>query len=192
MASIVRRFFHSPLRVMLMVQALLSLAMLALLVAALVASKQGGGSGQALGPLAGLGSAVQAGVAGGGGLTLMWVMLVFMGLLLAASLVFGLVYGKWGLPGFLQGRAVYFVPPLAAIYFVVGRFVLAAIDHEALAGGWTETLPLLTTWAGLTLILLFAALSTTAVGLGWAIALAVTHWKRSRGQWETIGYVGQA
>jgi hypothetical protein len=190
MASIARRFFQSPLRVMLIVQALLSLAMLALLVVALAIQK--GGSSQPLGPLNDLGAAVQSGVAGGGGLTLMWVTLAFMGLLLAASLVFGLIYGRWGLPAYLQGRAVYFVPPLAAIYFVIGRLVLAAIDRETLAGGWTETLPLLKTSAGLTLILLYAALSTAAVGLGWAVALAITHWKRSRGQWETIGYVGQA
>ena len=54
---------------------------------------------------------------------------------------------------------------------------------------WQSTQPLLTTRAGLTLVLLYAALTTAALGLGWAIALAITRRKRLHGKWETIGYV---
>ena len=38
-------------------------------------------------------------------------------------------------------------------------------------------------------MLLYAALTTAAVGIGWAVTLAITHHKRSHGKWETIGYV---
>ena len=186
MASRTRRFLHSPLRVVLILQALAGLVTLAVLIVGLVRHKS---DPSASGPLATLGGALVTGAAGAGGVTLLWAILIPLAALLVASLVFGLVYGRWGLPGYLQGRAVYFVPPLAAIYFAVGCLVLFAVEAGGLGGGWGRCWSMLGTAAGLTLMLIYVSLSTAAVGVGWAVALAVTHHKRSRGKWETIGYV---
>ena len=186
MASRARRFLHSPLRVILVGHLLCSLALLAVLAGGLVLHKRGGAGGAFLDQI---GAATSAGVAGGGGVTLMYVALNALGVMLIASLAFGLVYGKWGLPGYLQGRAVFFVPFLSAVYFLIGKLVLLWIDSQSLGEAWRGTRAILAGSAGLTLVLLVAALWTSAVGLGWAIALAVTHYKRSRGKWETIGYV---
>ena len=43
----------------------------------------------------------------------------------------------------------------------------------------------------MSLALIHAAMMTAGAGLGWAIALAVTHRKRNTGKWETNGYVEQ-
>ena len=189
MASRTRRFFQSPLRVVLVIHGLCALASLAVLVAGLIAVKQ---DPPTTGPLGTIGNAVRGASTGAGGMTLLWVVVIPLAVLMAAAFLWGLVCGKWGLPGYLQGRAVLFVPPLAAVYFVVGRLVLSWIDHGGLGAAWQSTQPLVTTSAGLMLVLLYAALSTAAVGVGWAIALAITRRKRLHGKWETIGYVEPA
>ena len=186
MASVTRRFFQSPLRVVLVVHGLCVLASLAILAAGLIAVKQDPPIGGLLGKI---GEAVRSVSTGAGGMTMMLVLVAPLAVLMAVSFLLGLVYGKWGLPGYLLGRAVLFVPFLAAAYMIVGWQILSRIDHGGPAAAWQNTQPLLTTGAGLALVLLYAALTTAAVGIGWAVALAITHHKRSHGKWETIGYV---
>ncbi len=186
MASVTRRFLQSTIRVVLVAHGVCVLASMAILAAGLIAVKQDPPIG---GPLGTIGEAVQGVSAGAGGMTLMWVLIIPLAALMAVSFLLGLVYGKWGLPGYLLGRAVLFVPFLAAAYMILGRLILSWIDHGGLGAAWQSTQPLLTTRAGLTLVLLYAALTTAAVGIGWAVTLAITHHKRSHGKWETIGYV---
>lgn len=186
MATPLRRFVQSPLRVVLILHGLCVLASWGLLAVGLVASKHGGGSWAVLETI---GEAVRGVSSGEGGMTLFWVLVIPLGVLLALALLCGLVYGKWGLPGYLQGRSVLVVPLLAAAYFVVGWLGLTWID----TGTFTEALAsagsLVSGWPGLSLVLLYASMSTSAAGLGWAAALAVTAHKRRHGKWETIGYV---
>jgi len=108
--------------------------------------------------------------------------------MLTASLAFGLVYGKWGLPGHLQGRAVFFVPFLSAVYLLMGKLVLsgltarASVKHGAERGRFWRARPVCR-WS------FFVAALWTAPS-GWlAIALAVHPLQTFQGKWETIGYV---
>ena len=186
MASRTRRFFQSPLRVMLIAHALAALATGVALASGVLATASGS---TAPGTLARLGSSVRFATTGAGGMTLLWAMVIPLGVLALVSLAMGLVYGRWGLPGYLQGRAVYFVPPLAAVYYILGSMIVFAVDGRSVAAGWRDTWQMLGSSAGLTLLAIYVSLSTAAVGLGWAVALAVTRHKRRRGKWETIGYV---
>jgi len=186
MASRTRRFFQSPLRVMLIAHALAALATGVALITGTLSTRSGTA---AAGVLARLGSSVRFAATGAGGMTLLWAMVIPLGVLMVFSLLMGLVYGRWGLPGYLQGRAVFFVPPLAAVYYILGSMILFAVDGRSVAAGWSDTWPMLGSSAGLTLLAIYVSLSTAAVGLGWTVALAVTHHKRRQGKWETIGYV---
>lgn len=190
MASKTHRFLKSPLRVMLTGQFLASVATGAALACGVLVTGRAAtaGSGGLSGVLESLGSSIHFPATGAGGMTLLWAMTLPLLLLFVLSLAMGLVYGKWGLPGHLQGRAVYFVPPLAVVYFVAGSLALHAIAAEGNFGqSAARAGELLGSPAGLTLLGIYAALSTSAVGLGWAISLAVTLWQRRRGKWETIG-----
>ena len=126
MASVTRRFFQSPLRVVLIIHGLCVLASLAILAAGLIAVKQDPPIG---GPLGTIGEAVRGVSAGAGGMTLLWTLVAPLAVLMAVSFLLGLIYGKWGLPGHLLGRAVLFVPFLAAAYMILGRLILSWIDH---------------------------------------------------------------
>lgn len=183
MTSISHRFVRSPLRMILFCQLAAVLLTGAFIVLAVHRHKA---DPAATGWLTQVGGALRSIPTGAGGMTLLWTILIPLAGLLVASLVLGLVYGRWGLPGHMQGSSVYFVPPLAAVYFIAGTLVLFAVDGDGLAAGWTETQRLVTSVAGLTLVGIYAALSTSAVGVGWAVALAVTWHKRARGKWETV------
>lgn len=186
MASMIRKCLQAPLRMMLLCHFLSALATGGVVVWAVMAYKA---DPDGKGWLVGWGESLSAIATGAGGMTLMWLIVIPLGALLVASLVMGLTYGRWGLPMHLQGRAVYFVPPASAVYFAAGTLALFAVSGDGFAAGWKETTHLVTTSAGLTLVLIYACLATSAVGLGWSLALAVTRRKRTSGKWETIGYV---
>jgi hypothetical protein len=188
MASSLRRFMQSPLRVVLVVHLVLALATGGLVVGAVLAHKA---DPNADGHFVWLGGQLRAVATGQGGMTLFWTLVIPLALLLAVCLVLGLVYGRWGLPGHLQGRSVYFVPLLSALYFCGGTLALSACDGGSFGAGWRDVVRLVSTSQGLTLVLIYASLSTSAAGLGWAVALAVTQIMRRRGKWETIGFVQQ-
>lgn len=186
MASGIKRFFQSPLRVVLIVQGLCVLASWGILAAGVL--KAAAGTGKS-GLLETIGQAVRGVATGEGGMTIFWILVIPLTVLLVWALVCGLIYGRWGLPGYLQGRSVLIVPLTAAVYFVAGWFTLKWIEGKTLEAGWQAVRALTSGWPGLSLVLLYAALSTSAAGLGWAAALAVTAHKRRHGKWETIGYV---
>lgn len=180
-----RTFLKSPLRVMLVLQLLAALATGAFLVTAVLRDKYNPGASDWL---ASAGASVRGVATGSGGILLLWAILIPLAALALASFVMGLVYGRWGLPGHLQGRAVFVVPPLAVVYFVAGALTLFTLDTDSLGAGWRDVGRLLTHAAGLTLTLIYMLLSTAAVGLGWAISLAVTHRQRASGRWETVNH----
>lgn len=188
MASTLRRFFQSPLRITLICHFLSAAVTGGLVIGAVLANK---GDPNGSGWLVWLGGQLQAVSTGAGGMTLLYLITIPLAALLVTSLVLGLVYGRWGLPGYLQGRAVFFVPILGAVYFLGGALALESVSTGSFGQGWSGLTHLVTSSPGLTLVLIYACLATSAVGLGWAAALAVTQVKRRRGKWETIGYVEQ-
>ncbi|HOI56192.1 MAG TPA: hypothetical protein PLP01_13150 [Phycisphaerae bacterium] len=187
MASGIRRFIQSPLRVVLTAHMLCVLASWGVLAAGVAADGATGGPGSVL---ESIGIAVTS-HSGEGGMTLFWILVIPLAVLMLFSLVCGLVYGRWGLPGYLQGRTVLVAPVLSAACFVIGWSTLMWIEEGTVGAAWQAACGLLSGWAGASLVLLYAAMSTSAVGLGWAASLAVTHFKRQHGKWETVGYVEQ-
>lgn len=173
--------FRSPLGVMLILHGLCAAATVVVFVTGLLDLKWRFSTASWL--LA-VGVAARWANSGAGFLTLFVTVLVPLGLLLLAALVFGLICGKRGLPGHLQGRAVFFVPPLSAVYFIAGCLLVICLGDQGTETGWAAVRDLLGSLTGLTLVLLYAALSTSAVGIGWAIALAITRIQRSRGMWR--------
>ncbi|MBN2582475.1 MAG: hypothetical protein JXL80_05360 [Planctomycetes bacterium] len=119
----------------------------------------------------------------------LWLLVAPPALLMILSLVIGLVFGRWGLPGHLQGRAVYCVPVLSVLYVLAGTIIMTPIGGLTLKDAPRMVADLFGSTSGLVSLGLYAALMTTGVGLGWAAALAVTHHQRKSGKWETIGYV---
>ena len=111
--------------------------------------------------------------------------------LLVVSLAVGLVFGRWGLPGRLQGRSVYWVPPLSIVYLLAGVVIMTLVSGLSISQVPHIIAGLFGGRPGLSLLLIHAAMMTAGAGLGWAIALAVTDRKRNTGKWETIGYVEQ-
>ena len=188
MASRTRGLFQSPLRLMLVLHGLFALVTLVVLVASLVVAKQDP-------PVSGLlnviGTATLYAIRGRGGELMFLLIANSLVVLAAVSCIVALTYGKWGLPGHLQGRSILVTPFLAAVYFVLGRMILLWVDEGSFEAGWRGAWGLLSSWQGPTLMLLYAAMTAAAIGIGWAIALAVTYIMRSRGRWETIGYVEQ-
>jgi hypothetical protein len=188
MASGIRGFTQSPLRVILTVHLLCAVTSWGILAAGAAAGNSTGTGGVGS-VLAGISNIVANIESGEGGMTLFWILVIPLAALMLISLVCGLVYGRWGLPGYLQGRSVFVVPPLSAAYFVIGWSTLKWLEGGTVGAAWQAARGLLSCWAGASLVLLYAAMSTSAVGLGWAVALAITHFKRQHGKWETVGYV---
>ena len=121
----------------------------------------------------------------------LWLLLIPPLVLLVASLAVGLVFGRWGLPGRLQGKSVYWVPPLSIVYLLAGVVIMTLVSGLSISQVPHIIAGLFGGRPGLSLALIHAAMMTAGAGLGWAIALAVTHRKRNSGKWETIGYVEQ-
>jgi hypothetical protein len=118
----------------------------------------------------------------------LWVILIPLILPLVVSLATGLVFGKWGLPGHLQRRSLYYVPLLSAVYILAGYLAISVLFY-GFADGLRFGLNSIFHDASAAIFAVFYMIaSTLAVGLGWATALAITHHQQTHGRWETISY----
>jgi hypothetical protein len=119
----------------------------------------------------------------------LWLLVASAALMAAMSLAIGLVFGRWGLPGRLQGRALVWVPPLSVLYVLLGVVVMGPVSGTGVRESLFLVGSLVSTLAGLIALGLYASLMTLSTWLGWVVALAVTVHRRQNGKWETIGYV---
>ncbi|HOI54875.1 MAG TPA: hypothetical protein PLP01_06470 [Phycisphaerae bacterium] len=184
MASRLKAFLHSPLKLTLAAHLVVSLATGVVLVV-MELSRRGG-----------VGRFWMTSSAGPIFRTLynhadiyLWLLASSALLLAALSLAIGLVFGRWGQPPRLQGRAMFWVPPLTVLYVVLGVVVMGLLSGAGARDSLYWVGNLLGTAEGLVSLGLYAALMTLSAGLGWLVALAVADHRRRSGKWETIGYV---
>jgi len=185
MASRIKNFLHSPLKLVLVAHFLVCAATGAVLIALELARSSSSGPWRASGA-----SSILRPMYNHPDFFI-WLLLIPPAVLLVAGLVIGLVFGRWGLPGHLQGRSVYWVPPLSIVYLLIGTVIMTVVGGDSISQAPHIMAGLFGDRPGLSLALIHAAMMTAGAGLGWAIALAVTHRKRNSGKWETIGYVEQ-
>jgi hypothetical protein len=184
MAARLKAFLHSPLKLTLAAHLLVSLATGVVLVI-MELCRRGG-----------IGRSWMTGSAGPIFRTLhnhadiyLWLLAASALLLAALSLAIGLIFGRWGLPARLQGRAMFWVPPLSVLYVTVGVVAMGLLSGAGVRDTLCWVGDLLGTPDGLVSLGLYAALMTLSAGFGWLVAMTIADHRRRRGQWETIGYV---
>ncbi len=185
MASRVKALLHSPLKLVLAAHFLVSAATGTVLIALELARRSSSGPWRAGGA-----SSILRPLYNHPDLFI-WLASVPPLVLLVVSLAVGLVFGRWGLPGHLQGKAVYWVPPLSVLYLLIGIVVISLVGSPAIGQAPQIVADFFSSGPGIMMAVIHAAMMTAGAGLGWAIALAVTNHKRNTGKWETIGYVEQ-
>jgi len=189
MASRIRRFFYSPVRAVLAAQVIGALGSGLIMLFGLLSASPSASVPPTLGAL---GPPATKTIITVRGTLLFWAILVPAAFLTLATFFLGLMYGRWGLPARLQGKALLYTPLLAMVYFLVGAvgYYMIVAGSPATAVGQVGTL--LASVPGRATFVIYVVFSAVAVALGWSAAYTIADYQRRRGRWETVGYFDES